>query len=82
MQAPSRPAAKLRTWHHLATQRRRPSEYEIVSTNAHWTNDVWEHPFRSLNPGIAVNQWYVRNRVESTLRSADWSAFRDPDEII
>ena len=26
----------LKTWSHLAEQRRRPSEYEIVSTNLHW----------------------------------------------
>lgn len=82
MEAAPKPPAKLRTWHHLSGQRRRPSEYEIVSTNAHWTNDDWEHPFRSLNPGIPVNQWYVRNRVRSPLRSDDWGAFRDPDEVI
>ena len=82
MDAASKPAAKLRTWHHLSGQRRRPSEYEIVSTQAHWTNDDWEHPFKSLNPGIPVNQWYVRNRVRSALRSNDWGAFRDPDEVV
>jgi toluene monooxygenase system protein E len=82
METTSKPPAKLRTWHHLSGQRRRPSEYEIVSTNAHWTDDYWEHPFKSLNPEIAVNQWYVRNRVQSPLRSDDWSAFRDPDEVI
>jgi len=26
----------LKTWSHLATRRRKPSEYEIVSTNLHY----------------------------------------------
>ena len=29
----------LKTWSHLAGKRRRPSEYEIVSTNLLWSTD-------------------------------------------
>lgn len=33
------PLKPLKTWSHLATRRRKPSEYEIVSTNLHWLHD-------------------------------------------
>ena len=74
-------SSKLRTWQHL-NQRKRPTEYEVVSVNTHWTDNYWEHPFRSMHEGIAVNQWYVKNRVQSPLKIDDWQVFRDPDEVI
>ena len=70
----------LRTWSHLAGQRRRPSEYEIVSTDLLWSTDdamPW-----ALSPDIDMNKWYVKYRNESPLRHDDWDAFRDPDELV
>jgi toluene monooxygenase system protein E len=70
----------LKTWSHLAGQRRRPSEYEIVSTNLLWSTDD-EVPW-SLAPGMHMNQWYLKYRDGSPLKHADWNAFRDPDELV
>lgn len=70
----------LKTWSYLAGQRRRPSEYEIVSTNLLWSTDD-EVPW-SLAPGIHMNKWYMRYRDGSPLKHADWNAFRDPDELV
>ena len=72
---------RMRTWDHLAGQRRRPSEYEIVSTNMnHTTLD----PDRPLEIGShdPWSEWYKKYRNASPLRHPDWDAFRDPDEMV
>ncbi|MFT0174965.1 aromatic/alkene monooxygenase hydroxylase subunit beta [Paraburkholderia mimosarum] len=71
----------LKTWSHLAARRRKPSEYEIVSTNLHYTTDNPDAPFE-LDPNFEMAQWFKRNRNASPLRHPDWNAFRDPDEIV
>ncbi len=70
----------LKTWSHLAGKRRRPSEYEIVSTNLLWSTDD-EMPW-ALSPDIDMNKWYLRYRNNSPLKHDDWDAFRDPDEMV
>lgn len=71
----------LKTWSHLATRRRKPSEYEIVSTNLHYStrdaNAPWE-----LDPDLFMNRWYKQYRNASPLKHSDWNAFRDPDELV
>ncbi|MSR13721.1 MAG: toluene monooxygenase [Gammaproteobacteria bacterium] len=76
------PLPTLKTWSYLSTgARRRPSEYEVVSTGLHYhtldQNRPWE-----LDPNIPMAQWYKRYRNQSPLRHPDWDAFRDPDEMI
>jgi toluene monooxygenase system protein E len=71
----------LKTWSHLAARRRKPSEYEIVSTNLHATTDNPDAPFE-LDPNFPMAQWFKKNRNASPLKHADWNAFRDPDEIV
>lgn len=71
----------LKTWSHLAARRRRPSEYEIVSTNLHYTTDNPDAPFE-LDPNFAMAAWFKQYRNASPLRHPDWNAFRDPDEIV
>jgi toluene monooxygenase system protein E len=71
----------LKTWSHLAGRRRKPSEYEIVSTNMHYTTDNPEAPFE-LDPNLPMAQWFKKNRNASPLKHADWNAFRDPDEMV
>ena len=71
----------LKTWSHLAGQRRKPSEYEIVSTNLHYTTDNPDAPFE-LDPDFPMARWFKQYRNASPLRHADWDAFRDPDELI
>ena len=72
----------LKTWSHLAGNRRRPSEYEIVSVNLLGTRSTLnERPPFELSPDIAMNNWYRRYRNDTPLRHSDWNAFRDPDEM-
>jgi toluene monooxygenase system protein E len=71
----------LKTWSHLAGQRRKPSEYEIVSTNLHYTTDNPDAPFE-LDPNFGLATWFKTYRNASPLQHPDWNAFRDPDEIV
>ncbi len=71
----------LKTWSHLAARRRKPSEYEIVSTNLHYTTDNPDAPFE-LDPNFEMAQWFKRHRNASPLSHPDWNAFRDPDELV
>ncbi len=70
----------LRTWSHLAGNRRRPTEYEIVSTNLLWT-DWGDKPF-AMGRTLPLSKWMAQYRNASPLRHADWDAFRDPDQLI
>lgn len=74
-------AQPLKTWSHLAARRRKPSEYEIVSTNLHYTTDRPDAPFE-LDPDFPPAQWYKTYRNASPLKHPDWNAFRDPDEMV
>ena len=71
----------LKTWSHLAGRRRKPSEYEIVSTNLHFSTDNPDAPFE-LDPNFPMARWYKEHRNASPLVHPDWNAFRDPDEIV
>ena len=71
----------LKTWSHLAGQRRKPSEYEIVTTNLHYTTNNPDAPFE-LDPNFPMAQWFKQYRNASPLTHDDWNAFRDPDEIV
>ncbi len=80
-QAAPEPLKGLKTWSHLAGNRRRPSEYEVVSTNLHYHMDNQENPWE-LDPNIPMAKWYRKYRNESPLKCDDWDAFRDPDQMI
>jgi toluene monooxygenase system protein E len=72
----------LKTWSYLTTgARRRPSEYEVVSTGLHYHTRNPARPFE-LSPDIPMAEWYKRYRNQSPLQHPDWDAFRDPDEMI
>ncbi|HEC08610.1 MAG TPA: toluene monooxygenase [Acidimicrobiales bacterium] len=71
----------LRTWSHLAGRRRRPTEYEVVSTNLHYRQDNPDSPWE-LDPDIHMNKWYRQYCNDSPLRHEDWDAFRDPDQLV
>ena len=70
-----------KTWSHLATRRRKPSEYEIVSANLHYNDRDPNAPYE-LSPDLFMNAWYKRNTFGTALKHADWNAFRDPDEVV
>lgn len=75
------PLKPLKTWSHLAARRRKPSEYEIVSTNLHYSTDNPDAPFE-LDPNFPIARWFKQYRNESPLKHGDWNAFRDPDEVV
>jgi len=71
----------LKTWSHLAGRRRKPSEYEIVSTNLLYNTRDDNAPYE-LDPNMFMNVWYKTYRNGSGLQHPDWNAFRDPDEQV
>lgn len=75
------PLKPLKTWSYLAGNRRRPSEYEVVSTNLHYSMDNSENPFE-LDPGLPMAEWYRKYRNDSPLKHDDWDLFRDPDQLV
>jgi toluene monooxygenase system protein E len=70
----------LKTWSHLSAQKRRPSEYEIVSVGLHFSTSFPECPWE-LDPDLFMNRWFRQNREGSPLKHDNWNAFRDPDEL-
>lgn len=80
MSTKTEPLKPLRTWSHLASRRRRPSEYEIVSTNLMYDAKNAESPFE-LGPNIPLSKWFKKYRHDSPLTGRDWEEFRDPDEL-
>lgn len=71
----------LKTWSYLADRRRKPSEYEIVSTNLHFTTDNPDAPFE-LDPNFPMAAWFKKHRNASPLKHPDWNGFRDPQEVV
>lgn len=71
----------LKTWSHLAKNRRRPTEYEIVSTDLLWTRENPQAPF-TQSPTIPSSQWFLKYRENTALTHPDWDAFRDPDQLV
>ncbi|MDT5101269.1 MAG: toluene monooxygenase system protein [Mycobacterium sp.] len=73
MTPPDRPPRR-KTYTRLATGRRIPTEYELMSTDLHYN-----HPRRfELPAGNPVVDWYYRNREGSALQECDWEQFADP----
>lgn len=78
MSAPLKP---LKTWGHLAARRRKPSEYEIVSTKLLWHTRDSEQPWDVGQTGFMAD-FYRKYRNQSPITHPDWDAFRDPDELV
>jgi len=71
----------LKTWSHLAENRKKPSEYEIVSTKTLFTTGNPDAALE-LSVDLPMNKWIKRYRSESPLQHEDWDAFRDPDGVV
>lgn len=80
-QAANETLQPLKTWSHLAGQRKRPSEYEIVSVKTLFTTGDPDAALE-LSPDLPMNRWVKRYRSESRLQHDDWDAFRDPDSVV
>ena len=73
----------MKTWSKLAKNKRRPSEYEIVTTNLQTRNRHRDQAYElSPAPDLAMNEWYRKNVFDSPLQHEDWEEFRDPDQLI
>lgn len=68
------------TWSLLSNVRKKPSEYEIVSSKIHYHFRRDPAPFE-LNPHTPINEWYLRYREHSPLQAADWEGARDPQQL-
>jgi|TARA_R110002074_G_scaffold402194_1_gene604395 toluene monooxygenase system protein E len=78
---PAEELKPLKTWSHLSKQRKRPSEYEIVSTNLHFHTNNPDKPFE-IGRDAKMNDWYIKYRNNSPLKHDDWNAFRDPEQLV
>lgn len=73
----------MKTWSKLSGNKRRPSEYEIVTTNMHTRNRHRDQAYElSPAPDLEMNNWYQKNVFDSALQHDDWEEFRDPDGLI
>jgi toluene monooxygenase system protein E len=61
---------QLKTFSHLAGERRLPSEYQIGSSRLHW------YPVRGFEVATPLGAWYQQH--QSLLRASDWERFADP----
>jgi toluene monooxygenase system protein E len=68
----SHSAPPLKTYSHLAGQRRLPSEYEIV------TSRLLYHPGRGFEVAVPAGPWYQRYQRDARLGCSDWEQFQDP----
>jgi toluene monooxygenase system protein E len=71
----------LKTWSHLAERRKKPTEYEIVSTNLLWSTSDPAAPW-AMGPEIALSRHVLRYRNQSPVTHADWDGFRDPNQLV
>jgi toluene monooxygenase system protein E len=74
VQAVSRKRKK--TWS-LWTERRQPSEYEVVTYKFHSHFRRAPAPFE-LSEGWSINKFYLENREGSKFNVDDWEGYRDP----
>jgi toluene monooxygenase system protein E len=61
-----------KTYWHLMSLGRKPTEYEIV------TSRLLYHPQRGFEVNVPVAQWYERYQKGSILQCSDWESFADP----
>ncbi|OBH60023.1 aromatic/alkene monooxygenase hydroxylase subunit beta [Mycobacterium sp. E2479] len=67
----------LKTWSIAGDTRRKPTEYEAVTGRFHYHFNRRPAPF-DLDPGSAINRWYLKHREGSPLQAESWEGFRDP----
>ncbi len=73
----------LRTWSAIAKIKRRPSDYEIVTTNVQTRTRHRKQAYElSPAPLVQMNEWYKKNVFDSPLEHDDWENYRDPDELV
>jgi hypothetical protein len=63
-----------KTYWHLESLKRRPSDYEIASSR------LLYHPTRGFEVNLPLTDWYVRHQKQSGLQIPDPERFADPRE--
>lgn len=64
----------LKTYSHLSKKKRRPTDYEIASSNLlYYTKNGFE-------VNLPMGEWYKKHQVESPFQCSDWEKFYDPRE--
>jgi toluene monooxygenase system protein E len=69
-----------KTWSLLGDVRRRPSIYEATAAKFNYHFRREPAPFE-MDPGAAINAWYLENREGSAFNVDDWEGFRDPAKL-
>jgi len=70
----------LKTWSALAGNKKRPSEYEVVTYKLHYRNRNPDVAYEQ-SPDSMMNLWYQKHVTGSPLKHSDWDVFRDPDQL-
>lgn len=65
---------RLKTYSHLATQGRMPTEYELV------TSRLLYYPGRGFEVKTPIVSWYEKYQSGSPFQCGDWEKFKDPRE--
>jgi toluene monooxygenase system protein E len=71
--------ARRKTWT-LFEERRKPSEYEVVSHRMNYHFRRGDSPFE-LNPDWTMNVWYREKLEGSPFNVDDWDGYRDPSRL-
>jgi toluene monooxygenase system protein E len=71
--------ARRKTWT-LFEERRKPSEYEVVSHRMNYHFRRGDSPFE-LDPDYVMNRWYREKLEGSPFMVDDWDGFRDPARL-
>jgi toluene monooxygenase system protein E len=77
---PRAPRKQPKTWSLLGDVKRRPSAYEVTAAKFVYHFRREPAPFE-MDPGAAINLWYLKNREGSAFNVADWEGFRDPAKL-
>jgi toluene monooxygenase system protein E len=67
-----RPGSGLKTYSHLARDRRMPNDYELVTSNLLYYTD------RGFEVTTPLSEWYAKYQASSPLTAPDWERFADP----
>jgi toluene monooxygenase system protein E len=70
-----KPPSRLKTYTHLAGERRIPTEYEIATTH------LLYYAGKGFEVRMPASGWYERFQQRSALRCANWEAFADPRRL-
>jgi toluene monooxygenase system protein E len=68
-----------KTWS-LYEERRKPTEYEVVTHRLNYHFGREPTPFE-LDPDTPINRWYMQHREGSAFQVDDWEGFRDPAKL-